>query len=351
MGQYLARAIQYEDPAFVSLGMIVLDELRFPLSHTLYDVPGGSGMYATLGSRLFEWRRRSARVGCVVLAGCDFPEKLLRQLQSWGITLVVHKMPRKPSTRGLLEYDDDAFGRKSFTYVTSPLQPLPTHLEHCNLLQSRSFHFLGLPEDLEVQLVTLLRLRAQRGITERPLIVWEPAPYGCDSVNLASHLRACALVDVFSPNHLELGSLVDGKPTKNPEFSKSAIELSARKFLDFAVGHKKQGLVVIRCGEHGVLTMSNLGAEWVPPYYDQPCSKVIDPTGAGNAFLGGFTVSLLETNDPREASICGSVASSYALEQFGAPALTPSSWFSEELWNGSNVFARVEEFKKRLSVV
>ncbi|OTA69257.1 hypothetical protein K449DRAFT_428693 [Hypoxylon sp. EC38] len=97
--------------------------------------------------------------------------------------------------------------------------------------------------------------------------------------------------------------------------------------------------------------MSRLGAEWLPPYYDQPCSKVVDPTGAGNAFLGGFTVSLLETNDPREASICGSVASSYALEQFGVPNLTPSSWFSGELWNGTKVAARVEEYKKRLAAV
>lgn len=31
---------------FVSLGMLVLDELRFPSSPTLYDVVGGSGAYS-----------------------------------------------------------------------------------------------------------------------------------------------------------------------------------------------------------------------------------------------------------------------------------------------------------------
>lgn len=30
----------------VSLGMIVLDELRFPGREPLYDVPGGSGLYS-----------------------------------------------------------------------------------------------------------------------------------------------------------------------------------------------------------------------------------------------------------------------------------------------------------------
>lgn len=33
-------------PAFVSLGMVVLDELQFPSRETLYDVPGGSGAYS-----------------------------------------------------------------------------------------------------------------------------------------------------------------------------------------------------------------------------------------------------------------------------------------------------------------
>ena len=32
-------------PDVVSLGMVVLDELRFPDRDTLHDVPGGSGTY------------------------------------------------------------------------------------------------------------------------------------------------------------------------------------------------------------------------------------------------------------------------------------------------------------------
>lgn len=30
---------------FLSLGMVVLDQLRFPDRETLYDIPGGSGTY------------------------------------------------------------------------------------------------------------------------------------------------------------------------------------------------------------------------------------------------------------------------------------------------------------------
>ena len=37
-----------EYPRFVSLGMVVLDELHFPDRESLYDVLGGSGTYGKL---------------------------------------------------------------------------------------------------------------------------------------------------------------------------------------------------------------------------------------------------------------------------------------------------------------
>jgi hypothetical protein len=35
-----------EDPIFVSLGMVVLDEVRLANGTILHDVPGGSGLYS-----------------------------------------------------------------------------------------------------------------------------------------------------------------------------------------------------------------------------------------------------------------------------------------------------------------
>lgn len=196
--------------------------------------------------------------------------------------------------------------------------------------------------------MALLELRKQHGVIERPLIVWEPAPLGCDRVNLDSHLRACKLVDVFSPNHLELGYLSEGRKEQAPEFSRSNVEMLAKQFLDSGVGPKAEGLIVIRAGEHGALTLSTSGPEWLPPFYDKLSNKVVDPTGAGNTFLGGFCVTLQETGDPREASIRGTVVASYALEQFGLPQCSPWSPDSEEAWNGSIVSRRIDDFKRRL---
>lgn len=197
---------------------------------------------------------------------------------------------------------------------------------------------------------TLLRLREEKGVTERPLIVWEPAPLGCDSVNLTSHLKACALVDVFSPNRSELRYLLEGKNETQAEFSSSQVKAQAARFVEAGIGLNHQGLAVIRSGEHGVLILSrDRPAEWLPTYYGKGSEKVVDATGAGNAFLGAFAVALHETDDPREASLRGAVAASYALEQFGPPELTTSSSLSGELWNGSDVQDRLQELKTRVS--
>ncbi|KAF2964046.1 hypothetical protein GQX73_g9526 [Xylaria multiplex] len=317
-------------PVFVSLGMTILDEIRFSHQETVYDMPGGSGLFAVLGARLFKPNSQAT--------------------DSWQLTLLVLHDADKPCTRGLLEYLDDGFGGTTFSYTTSPLRPSTIQLGDSSLLYAKSFHFLALPEDLETQVSTLFRLRKEHGITERPLIVWEPAPMGCDFANLTKHLEACALVDVFSPNHIELDRLVKGKRGVEVEFSPSTIEAQARLFIDAGIGPSQEGLAVIRSGHNGALTLSNnSGAQWLPAYYGKGADKVVDATGAGNAFLGAFSVAFLETSDPKEACLRGAVAASYAIEQFGPPKLTASTSASGELWNGSDVLVRLQDLKTRAS--
>jgi ribokinase len=45
---------------------------------------------------------------------------------------------------------------------------------------------------------------------------------------------------------------------------------------------------------------------------------VRDPTGAGDAFCGGFCASLLAADDPVLAACRGTVSASFAVEGFGA---------------------------------
>lgn len=173
---------------------------------------------------------------------------------------------------------------------------------------------------------------------------------GCDSKGLESHRNACALVDVISPNHIELHRLFNGKSERDVEFSKDDIEMQARAFVQAGIGPEEKGVIVVRCGYHGAMVLSRdrHQPEWLPAYYGKDAKQVVDATGAGNSFLGAFAVAFKETGDPKEACLRGSVAASYAIEQFGPPKLTTSTSETQELWNGSHPMARLEELRARI---
>ncbi|KAL2064560.1 hypothetical protein VTL71DRAFT_3697 [Oculimacula yallundae] len=335
---------------FVSLGMVVLDELRFPSKAPLLDVMGGSGTYATLGARLFASDERSDTVGCLVLAGNDFPEAVENTLRDWGIKLVLKKDTGRLSTRGLLQYEDTTFGPKDFSYTTEPMTPAISDLMGTPLLRSRCYHFLSTPDQIVRQINELLALRQLHSVYSRPLIVWEPFPAACIPGNLTATMEACKHVDMFSPNHFEITRLfTDEDPNTFQPFN---LESCAQKFLDHGIGDGGKGCIVIRAAENGCLTASRAeGLVWSPSFYgpDSDAARVVDPTGAGNAFIGSFMSALVQHLTLVEAASCGNVAASFALEQIGVPKRDYNG--VRESWNGVSVMDRLEEYKFRTGYI
>jgi hypothetical protein len=130
------------------------------------------------------------------------------------------------------------------------------------MLASRYFHTLCDPRALKIQVQDLLSRREPLKI-DRPYIVWEPAPLYCIPENLNECLQNVSLVDVFSPNHLELLAFF-GHPAAS--FSKELVQTLASCFLDAGVESTKNGIVIVRAGEHGCLIISNnLESTWLQP--------------------------------------------------------------------------------------
>ena len=77
-----------------------------------------------------------------------------------------------------------------------------------------------------------------------------------------------------------------------------------------------------------------------------PKHGVVDPTGGGNAFLGGFSIGLARGQPILEAVAWGSVAASFAIEQVGTPVLGKDE-DGKEVWNGVNVDERLGGFLER----
>ncbi|KAG2415721.1 hypothetical protein HFD88_006912 [Aspergillus terreus] len=332
--------------SFTSLGLVVLDEIRFSHREPLNNVVGGSGAYATLGARLFLPGALSSHIGWMLHIGNDFPKSIQARLESWNTMLRVEKESNKPSTRGLLVYKDTTFGPKSFKYTTPILSIEDNSLANTALLHSKAFHFLETPQTIGPRVSALLARRADAGIRERPLIIWEPAPPSCKPENLQACLDAVPLVDVFSPNHLELLALYGESAPATVD--NSQIEDLAARFLQRGVGPDGNGTVIVRAGECGcVVSTREIVPTWLPPFYESRDDKVVDPTGAGNAFLGAYAVGYLETGSVIEAACYGSVGASFAIEQMGMPHKSIDG--DEELWNGVNVLSRLREYTSRLT--
>ncbi len=86
--------------------------------------------------------------------------------------------------------------------------------------------------------------------------------------------------------------------------------------------------VLIKRGEYGVLQFSREGMFAVPAY---PLEEVIDPTGAGDTFAGGFMGFLarhgrITESTLRTAVVYGSVMASFVVEKFSLDRLRDLNW-------------------------
>jgi sugar/nucleoside kinase (ribokinase family) len=82
-------------------------------------------------------------------------------------------------------------------------------------------------------------------------------------------------------------------------------------------------VVVVKRGEHGVLVFDDADPFALPAF---PLEQVLDPTGAGDAFAGGFLGYLASRGfdgdlDLRRAAVVGSVMASYQVEDFSLDRL------------------------------
>ncbi len=82
-------------------------------------------------------------------------------------------------------------------------------------------------------------------------------------------------------------------------------------------------IVIVKKGEHGAVLFADDWLFFVPGF---PLEQVFDPTGAGDAFAGGFMGHLvgagsLDPADLRRAMVYGSVMGSFAVERFSVDRL------------------------------
>jgi sugar/nucleoside kinase (ribokinase family) len=211
------------------------------------------------------------------------------------------------------------------------------------LLASQTFHLICSPTRANSMVTKILSRRQEQGITQEPMFLWEPVPGVCTTDDWKDCIEVMKVVDVISPNVNETAGFLGQTIDEDQPFErfKECVEKVAKKYTSHQIGNK--GAVVIRCGKHGCLVATPSTMRWLPAYH-QTIEKVVDPTGGGNAFCGGFCAGWSNSEgDFITAAMYGSVAASFIIEQFGLPQLEYDK--NGERWNGDTIERRMNLYK------
>ncbi|MEM6387601.1 MAG: ribokinase [Pseudomonadota bacterium] len=129
------------------------------------------------------------------------------------------------------------------------------------------------------------------------------------------------LCDYVTPNESEAEALTGGSVT-----DAASAEAAARVFLQKGVG-----AALITLGENGALLCSGNETHHVPAISAGP---VVETTGAGDAFNGGFAVALAEGMAPAEAVRFGAATAGFSVTRPGTAPSMPHRAEIDALLNG-----------------
>jgi len=101
---------------------------------------------------------------------------------------------------------------------------------------------------------------------------------------------------------------------------------------------------IIKKGEHGSLFV-NRDIVFPAPAY--PMEEIVDPTGAGDSFAGGFMGYIAKQNNTKistlkEAVIYGNVMGAFAVEDFGLKKLLVTT--HEDVQSRYEIFRNIAKF-------
>lgn len=292
------------------LGTVALDTVKTPFGMRT-NMLGGSAVHFAMSCRLF------GRVSLVAIIGNNFPDKYVDFLKKRDIILnsLIRGNGKTFSWHG--EYVGDLNQAKTISTelgVLTEFKPVLSSAER----KIKNIFLANVDPDIQRYLLTQM---------------YESRLSALDSMNYwiqhkrKSLLRVLRQVDIYVANDEEARSL--SGETNLIQAARCLISLGPK-------------MVLIKKGEHGVLFYGQGMLFFLPAY---PTEKVVDPTGAGDTFAGGFMGYLAQAKNISPAvlkkAICyGTIAASFNVEGFGTEKTSRLSF--------KDLTERLKRFKKNI---
>lgn len=274
------------------VGSTALDSIKTPKAENP-RLLGGSASHAAVAASFF------SPVKMVGVVGDDFPKKYLSLYRKHQIDLEGLQVQAGKTFHWSGEYEENMNNRRTLTTELGVFENFTPHLPDGH---KDTPHVLLANIAPSLQHHVLDQVHRPKFVVADTMDLWL-------NIALGDLLRLLKRVDGLVLNDSEAHLLTQ---TSNPSAALKAIHKLGPKY------------VIIKRGEHGAI-LSGPGGIFIAPAY--PLKKVVDPTGAGDSFVGGLLGYLASRKGSveqhlRKGILYGSVVASFCCEGFGVTKTT-----------------------------
>lgn len=278
----------------MTIGGTTLDDTVSPDGIYHPAAPGGNAIYSAVGINVW-----SEGVGVVSVVGQDYPQAYLEALEDGGINISGIKRVAQNGLHLWILYENMGKHRqiifqKDSGVFESEIDPAPDQIPEA-YLGVKFAHLSACGFNSQQKLAAFFH---QKNLPYAYDIAQASIPGNSDDWKTNQALHHC---DLLLPSIEEIRMIWGDRPLI-PLFE----ELSRFGPKVIAVKTGKAGSLVYDPGKQTLVKI---------PVYPV---EVVDPTGAGDAYCGGFLAGYYETGDPVEAGLRGTISASFAIEDFGA---------------------------------
>jgi sugar/nucleoside kinase (ribokinase family) len=276
----------------VSVGHLCIDSISFPNRPLPYIILGGSAAYVSLAAR-----RLGASVSIISKVGGDFPEAYFWWLNQEGVNLAeVAKLKQEKTTRFELKYNSDLSNR--VLRLTSKAPPITVE-DLQKTIKAKVVHLAPVANEISYEVAEKLAKSAKVLSLDPQGLVRVFHENGFVANEPLKDRRILELIDVYKSSQDEIEAAT----------SMTNLKEAIKAVHDFGVE-----TVIVTLGARGAVLSVEGTAYEIPAYTP---NKIVDPTGAGDAFIGGFLAEYVRGREILWCGCVGSAAASTVVEGVG----------------------------------
>lgn len=273
--------------SIIVLGTTALDTVKTPHGRRR-EMLGGSAVHFSIAASFF------TQVNLVAIVGKDFPQQHIEFLKKKGVNLTSLVIEDGKTFRWEGEYSGDLNAALTLNTQLGVLSVFrPQIAEHQKSIEN--IFLANVDPDIQRHLLSMMR---------------KPRLVGLDSMNYWIDHKRASLVKLLKKIHIFVANDAEARSLSG----ETNLIKAAKKLHQMGAP-----IVVIKKGEHGVLVYFNNIIFSLPAF---PVEHIVDPTGAGDTFAGGFMgyltkIKTINASAIKKAITYGTILASFNVEGFG----------------------------------